>query len=98
VPGGGSRPATAHVAGQGLADVDGQREPVGLIGLADHQQHARPPVDVIQRDADDLPGLQAQPCQQQQDGVVPAACRAVAVAGGQQGRDLAGADPRAAAI
>jgi hypothetical protein len=49
------RPSPAQPAGDCLADVAGQRQPVGAPALAAHHQLAGWPVDVIKGERGDLP-------------------------------------------
>jgi hypothetical protein len=66
---------TLQITRQRLADIDGQRQDVRTATLATNHDLARTPVDVVQTGIGDLAGAQAQPGQQQHDGVVAPAGR-----------------------
>jgi hypothetical protein len=71
--GGIRRAALGQPAGHRLADVGGQRQAVAAAALAADGDLTLAPVDVAQLQAGDLPGAQAQPGQQHDDRVIPAA-------------------------
>ena len=85
-------PAILQPAGDRLAGVLRQRQPVLPAGLAVHGELPGPPVDVAQAQRGDLAGAQPEPRQDGQDREVPAPGRASAIAAAEQPPDICGAD------
>jgi hypothetical protein len=94
------RAAPSQVGDDRLTDVAWQRKTLHANALAANRYLARPPVDVLQAQAGDLPGPQPEAKQDKQNGVVPPALRLPPVTrvkqgvGGRPGRSPWAAPPR----
>ena len=87
------RSAAGEVGGEGLTDIDGQREPVPTGALAHHHQLAGPPVDVFEPDAGHLAASKTKAQQRDDQCVVAPTDPGAAVARAEQRGGLVLADP-----
>ena len=87
----GPRPRRRDVGIERVADILGQRQCRLAARLSRDMQGTPVPVDIAKTQADDVAGTQSQTCQEQEDGPVTHACRAVA-AGRDAALDIVGAD------
>ena len=74
------RPAVLQIRGDGSADIGGQRQQALPAALAADAQLRLVPVDIVQRQPDDLAGAQSQARQKQQHGTITSTDRGGAVA------------------
>lgn len=79
---------TTHMTGDGFPDIGRKWERVDLPPLAVHHEHALSPVEMVELKAGHLACTEAEPCEQNQNRVIPPANRSAPVtAREQQPRD-----------
>ena len=81
---GAARPSALEVLDDRLAHVRGQGQFGPLATLTAYQQASRSPINVIELEKGHLTGAQPEPCEQEQDGVVPTPSSGASVDTGQQ--------------
>lgn len=86
-------PTSLEIAGDRLAHIYRQRQPVLPSAFAVHHQLAGPPVDVIQQQAGHLVPAQPKSHQHDNHGVVPSPQRGASIARTEQRADLRRGDP-----
>lgn len=64
----------AKVSSQSLAHVSRERQPIFPAGFASDDKLSSVPVDILQRHMNHFCGTQAEPGQEEQNGVIPPSC------------------------